>query len=75
MHLLIDTSRGIDMASINNLKRLIQIEKTICILFFPVAKYERAGDIEVFKIFGFSVYERAGSFKRYLSCNKLVSTN
>lgn len=36
-----------------------------CIVFFPVAKYERCGDVAVLTVLGMPVWGRVGSEKRH----------
>jgi len=46
------------------LDAVIEVQEThYCILFFPVAKYERAGEAAVLKVFGISVWARIGDFR------------
>lgn len=44
----------------------VSIKKYYCILFFPIGRYTRVGDIARVTIFGLPVYQRVGDSEKIL---------
>jgi len=50
-----------------NIKLDMQVEERIYYaVFFPVAKYQRVGEVSVLYVFWLPIYQRAGEMKRFL---------
>jgi hypothetical protein len=48
------------------LNPVVIVQTHICILFLPIAKYSKAGDVSKLSVFGIQIYARVGDLKSLL---------